>query len=329
MSVTASPSLTAETVDDPDWVLMQRVVGDAMAHDGPQAALEVIEAAIAAGPRDGNLRMIHGQVLLALRHHGEASAALRHAMALGTDIEILDLLAEAMFPGPRYRDHLAALHEWLRPERYLEIGVFKGETLALARPGTQAIGVDPAPRPEAARAYAAATTILRMTSDACFANDAPQIAGKIDLAFIDGLHLFEQVLRDVINVERCCQPGSVIVLHDTLPVAQAATARLRRTSHWCGDVWKIVPCLRRHRPDLAMLTIPTHPSGLTLITRLDPSCGTPFARTLADRFDEVVAEWVGQSLPPVPAGGDVANDVAAVRAALDAVITAQCRHGRA
>ncbi len=187
-------------------------------------------------------------------------------MHLGTEVEILHLLAEAAYPGPPYHQHLAALHAWLAPTTYLEIGIFKGETLALARPGTRAIGVDPEPRPEAFRDYAAPTRIHQMTSDAFFESEG---CPRIDLAFIDGLHLYEQALRDFIHVERCCHPGSVVVLHDTLPIAAAATARQRRTSHWCGDVWKMLPCLRQFRPDLALMTIPTHPSGLTLVANLE------------------------------------------------------------
>ena len=134
----------------------------------------------------------------------------------------------------------------------------------------------------------------------------------LGLAFIDGLHLYEQVLRDFINVEKFCDRASVVVLHDTLPVAPVAAARLRGTSHWCGDVWKIVPCLRRFRPDLSILTIPTHPSGLTLVTGLDPR-----STVLADQFDAAVAAFC--DAPPAlmvldaESCGDVANDPTRIR----------------
>ena len=39
----------------------------------------------------------------------------------------------------------------------------------------------------------------------------------MDLAFVDGMHLAEYALRDVLAVERFTLPTSVIVLDDMLP----------------------------------------------------------------------------------------------------------------
>lgn len=304
----------------PDWQFLSKVVSHLYESHGPAAAIETITVAIEASPGDGNLQMILGQVLAASGCRTDALSALSNAMESGTDHEILDLVAKINFPGPRYGEHLLSLHRTLKPASYLEIGVFKGETLALAQSGTCATGVDPAPRPESVRNYDAPTRIHRMTSDAYFvaviANEI-YMPNTVDLAFIDGLHLFEQVLRDFINVETRCSSGSVIVLHDTLPIAAAATARQRRTSHWCGDVWKMLPILRRYRPELSLLTIPTHPSGLTLVTGLDRN-----SHVLADHFEQAVAEFIDVPTPPNPlvpgCFGDVANDLAAVRGWLDA-----------
>jgi hypothetical protein len=301
MTPPAPPAAIAAPDDDPsDWRMLATL--------GMEAALGVAAAAAEACPGDGDLRMVLGRALLACGRHGEAGAALEQAMALGCSVEVLDMLAAARYPGPRYRDHLDALHLWLKPRIYLEIGVFKGDTIALARPGTRAIGVDPAPLAQADRAYGAPTALHRLTSDAYFASVAAgDIASPepVDLAFIDGLHLFEQVLRDFTNVERHAHRGTVAVLHDTLPVAQAAATRHRATRHWCGDVWKIVPCLRRFRPDLALLTIPTHPSGLTLVTGLDRHAALSPAR-----IEEAVAAFAGADWPAAWAGRGGGFDVA-------------------
>lgn len=301
--------------DQSDWRFLVKVVNHLYRSHGLDAAVETIAVAIEASPGDGNLQMVMGQILAAAGRRTEALSALAKAMESGTECEILDLVAKTNFPGPRYGEHLLSLHRTLKPASYLEIGVFKGETLALAQPGTWVIGVDPAPRPEAERNYDAPTQIYRMTSDAYFAAGKARevdLPGTLDLVFIDGLHLFEQVLRDFINVETRCHPGSVVVLHDTLPIAAAATARQRQTSHWCGDVWKVIPILQRYRPELSVLTIPTHPSGLTLVTGLDPD-----SRILADHFDEAVAEFIGASTPPNPLAtgcfGDIENDLTKVQ----------------
>jgi hypothetical protein len=301
------PVLDARLQDCTDWEFLLAIIGRVYKSDGSGVALEMVEAAIEASPEDGNLRMILGKVLLASDCHEAALAALTDAMRIGTDVEILDLMAEAIFPGPRYVEHLLGLHKWRQPETYLEIGLFKGDTLALAQPGTCATGVDPRPRPEAYRRYLTPTCIHPLTSDEYFgrlAGHETKLSVRVDLAFIDGLHLYEQVLRDFINVERYCYPASIIVLHDTLPAAAAATTRQRQTKYWCGDVWKIRPCLQKYRPDLTLLTIPTHPSGLTLVVGLDRN-----SHVLADRFDEAVAEFELLELPLLPIGcpGDIGN----------------------
>jgi predicted O-methyltransferase YrrM len=244
-----------------------------------------------AGNIDGDILAEVADINLACGRFGEAMTLYRHAIAAGTTIEVFERLAQASFPGPTYRDHLSVLHEQLKPKTYLEIGVFDGDTLALARNSTIAVGVDPAPRSTADRHYVAQTTIHRVTSDTYFDERAKQSGGPlppIDFAFIDGLHHFDQVLRDFINLERICQSCSVVVIHDTLPVTAVSAQRERTSRYWCGDVWKIVPCLRRYRPDLTMITVPTFPSGLTILLGLKPG----FAHNI-DWYDEAIMEFGG------------------------------------
>jgi hypothetical protein len=59
-------------------------------------------------------------------------------------------------------------------------------------------------------------------------------------------------------------------MHDTIPLDRATSARTRTTEFYTGDVWKIVPHLRRYRPELEVATVTAAPSGLTLIRGLDP-----------------------------------------------------------
>jgi hypothetical protein len=95
------------------------------------------------------------------------------------------------------------------------------------------------------------------------------LGGVLGLAFIDGLHLYEQVLRDFINLERYAGPGTVILLHDCLPLDEATASRERTTDFYCGDVWKAALVLRRHRPELEMITVRTAPTGLCIVRGLD------------------------------------------------------------
>jgi SAM-dependent methyltransferase len=112
---------------------------------------------------------------------------------------------------------------------FLEIGCGENRTFeAVAVP--QKVGVDPQ-----------RGGTLRMTSDDFFRVNQD----RFDLVFIDGLHLREQVLRDVDQALRCLRPGGCIVLHDCLPARREHQERPKQTWHWTGDVWKAVIDLRR------------------------------------------------------------------------------------
>ena len=252
------------------------------------------------------------QSLLAAGKPGEAIAACRRALAIEPDcLPAHVCMARATLPGDDYLSHLRRFHETLRPRLYVEIGVDTGRTLSLARPPTRAIGVDPAAR-ESGVTFAADTRLFALESDAFFAGEAEAaLAGEpIALAFVDGLHLFEQALRDFIHVERHAAPDSVVLFHDCLPLDRATASRKRATGFWTGDVWKIVPVLARHRPDLEVFVIPTYPTGLGVVTRLDPA-----SAALAERFDSIVAEFSPREWDDAardPALPVIANDWAAV-----------------
>lgn len=203
---------------------------------------------------------------------------------------------EIWFDGETYLRTLAGVHAAFRPRTYLEIGVADGATLELA--SCASVGVDPAFRIERdVRRDKPLCRLESMTSDAFFkAHDpAALLGGPVDLAFIDGFHRFDFVLRDFINTERSCRRASRVLIHDavprdahmTRPMDQLGTNRpTRYPDHWTGDVWKIVPILRAHRPDLELVCLDAVPTGLVACARLDPT-----SRVLSDRYDAIVAEW--------------------------------------
>lgn len=212
-----------------------------------------------------------------LMAHGQPDAArdcLLDALAREPNLPGVHVaLARLRWPGPDYRFWLAWFHAHLIPRVYLEIGVEKGDTLALALPSTRAVGVDPAPLGDPLLRCHGDARLYRQTSADFFAAvpaDSGLVPDGFDLAFIDGDHRFETVLDDFIAIERHAAPGAVVLLHDTLPLTAATANRERRTGFYTGDGWKIVPCLRSLRPDLRIITLPTAPTGLTVITGLDP-----------------------------------------------------------
>ena len=187
----------------------------------------------------------------------------------------------------RYLDLLAGIHTRCRPRTYLEIGMRNGESLALAIAETLVIGIDPLPT--VWNKVNADAGLFFETSDEFFdkRNVRALLQGlPIDLAFIDGMHLFEYALRDFRNIERNAGPDSVILIHDCLPPGAEFATRDRQTALWTGDTWKVICCLSELRPDLEISTVAVKPSGLAVIRNLDPQSSALF-----DRYDEAIERF--------------------------------------
>jgi len=188
-------------------------------------------------------------------------------------------------PGPSYTDWLTWFHESIQPINYLEIGVETGKSLQYAKSPTRCFGVDPAA--DITFSITAPHKIYNETSDSFFKSSVKDIVGDVQLAFIDGLHEFDQVLKDFINTEKLCQPNAVIVFHDVYPVIPETATREWSTHYWAGDSWKIMHILKRYRPDLVLKTIPAYPTGLGFVTNLNRT-----DQVLEKHYDEIVAEFM-------------------------------------
>lgn len=77
---------------------------------------------------------------------------------------------------------------------------------------------------------------IKLTSDDFFkSND------KIfDCIFIDGLHTYEQAIKDILNSIKFLKPNGIIILHDCLPNKIWNQVVPRLYGHWNGDVWKSI-----------------------------------------------------------------------------------------
>ena len=109
---------------------------------------------------------------------------------------------------------------------FLEIGTDKGEAFNAINVDKK-VSVDPN-RSTNATHY--------MTSDEYFA----QTDDKFDIIFIDGLHEYSQVDRDIKNALKHLNDHGVIIMHDCHPNSEACQ---RHCSHypggeWTGDCWK-------------------------------------------------------------------------------------------
>jgi len=101
-----------------------------------------------------------------------------------------------------------------------------------------------------------------MTSTDFFKKHAPPKLKnkKIDVAFIDGLHTYEQTLEDFLNCSRYLSDNGIILFHDCSPATPEAAAPLNspiekmqkfpgQNAEWNGDVWKTIMHIRSLMPD--------------------------------------------------------------------------------
>lgn len=182
-------------------------------------------------------------------------------------------------------DVIQALLNKRRSPAYLEIGVQSGKNFFSIKAGDKT-AVDPQfafPLKERIRwvfkNYSnLAARYYEITSDRYF--EIINSSKKMDVIFIDGLHTYDQSLRDVINSLSILKENGVIVMHDCNPphktaaypsqsIEEAAAANLSSwTNEWCGDVWKTICFLRSTRKDLRVFVLDTD-YGLGIITRGD------------------------------------------------------------
>ncbi len=120
---------------------------------------------------------------------------------------------------------------------YLEIGCFDDELFNHVHCQIK-VGVDPV-----------SGGTIRKTSDHFFKDNKDYF----DCIFIDGLHKYKQVKKDIINSIKYLNNGGIILLHDCLPNNFYAQATPRCQWTWNGDVWKaIVEC--RTKKDIDVYT---------------------------------------------------------------------------
>jgi hypothetical protein len=135
--------------------------------------------------------------------------------------------------------------------RYLEIGVSQGATFHSVK-AARKVAVDPQFDFDvaAARSSQPEAHYHAVTSDEYFG----RIAGpseRFDVIFLDGLHTFEQTLRDFTNAIYVVAPNGVIVIDDITPDSHFAairdltifrTLRVRNiatSASWMGDVYRL------------------------------------------------------------------------------------------
>lgn len=201
-------------------------------------------------------------------------------------------------------EFLARLHDLLKPKVYLEVGVQYGLSLNLAVHSEQAWGIDPNPLVQATGNQIIVPYESRLALSGFFSGPRPE---HVDLAFIDGSHLFEDALRDFNNIARYCTNRSVIVFDDVLPYNQEVAARtMPPAGDWTGDAWKVVPIIRGRLglTGTEMMLVDTFPTGTFVVWNLPihdragkRAHDLRLARLELD-YEDLVTEWLPMDTVP-------------------------------
>jgi hypothetical protein len=184
---------------------------------------------------------------------------------------------------------LNALSKRLDARRYLEIGVNKGETFRhIEMPERTAI--DPNFHFDTRELENEYTRFVSAPSDDFFSTE-PSFP-PYDIVFIDGLHTFEQVVRDLTNVVMRTHRRSAILIDDTLPnniysaVPDHSSANRYKAlakvddPSWHGDVFKVVFFIHDFWPALNYRTVTGSGNPQTIVWRANGISRKPLFNNL-------------------------------------------------
>tara|TARA_A100001015_G_scaffold216680_1_gene243375 strand:- start:1325 stop:2005 length:681 start_codon:yes stop_codon:yes gene_type:complete len=133
------------------------------------------------------------------------------------------------FPKKIYRwDLIQFLIDRYKFQNYLEIGCDKDQSFSRIKIKNK-VGVDPI-----------SGGTIRTSSNNFFIKNKD----TFDIIFIDGLHHYHQVLKDIDNSLNVLNNNGFILVHDCLPRSLAQQAVPRYRGSWQGDVWKAIVELR-------------------------------------------------------------------------------------
>ena len=157
---------------------------------------------------------------------------------------------EYNFPDNFYRwDLIEYLIKKNNYTNYLEIGCDQNQLFSKVIIDNK-IGVDPVSGGN-----------IRKTSDDFFKENND----KFDIVFIDGLHTYEQVKKDILNSIDFLNQNGIILVHDCMPDSLGKQAVPRYKMQWNGDVWKAIIDLRQ-KEDLDIYTCEMD-QGIGIITK--------------------------------------------------------------
>jgi len=194
-----------------------------------------------------------------------------------------------------YLSFLEALHQksYLG---YFEIGTQSGRSLCLSK--SPSVAIDPYfvldKDPIGNKEFC---LLFQSTSDSFFEKILPQLPFlECQLAFIDGMHLFEYALRDFINLVKISSDKSLFIFHDILPFSYRMATRdyktLNKNEDCAGDVWKLAHILIEAGMKKSMKILTSAPTGLLAVYCPDKK----MVAKLEQNYDKICSKWTNIEL---------------------------------
>lgn len=113
-------------------------------------------------------------------------------------------------------------------KKYLEIGIATGDTFNKVN-CLYKVGIDPL-----IQNIDYNGVVFELTSNGYF----EKYKETFDIIFIDGLHLYEQAICDIVNSFKFLNKNGFLVIHDCLPQSPEMCKRETIRGLWTGDVYK-------------------------------------------------------------------------------------------
>lgn len=189
-----------------------------------------------------------------------------------------------------------------KAKTYLEVGVAGGDIFLKIRAKNK-IAVDPKFMISKKRKI---RSILKyfpnifnkyyeVTSDDFFKTNLSIFTYDLDVVFIDGLHTYNQSLKDAQNCLRFLKEDGIIIMHDCNPPFASAAYPAMSWEHaeslqlagwtgaWCGDVWKTIAYLRSTQSNLRICVL-DFDYGLGIITKGIPESILDYSKEDIDKL---------------------------------------------
>ena len=169
----------------------------------------------------------------------------------------IGVVAQKILPEEKswHVEVIHAIAQNIKPEHYLEVGIYKGETFRkIAKCANNSVGVDIEAK--------SLEYVRKIKSSMGFHGTLQEYVAtkptqKFDLIFIDADHMEESVVADFASTLEVASQSAVIMLHDTWPKSEEFA-----DPGYCGTSYLAINSLRKKYPDWSFVTIPVHP-GLT------------------------------------------------------------------